>query len=284
MQDGANMFDSIRSDGRPLIMGILNVTPDSFSDGGQFDSVEQACKRAERMVAEGADIVDVGGESARPRSTGVDAAIEIDRVIPVLEALAERLPSHVVLSVDTRKPTVAREAIAVGARLINDIAAGESHELLNLVAKSEVGIVLMHMQGTPATMQDNPTYEDVVAEIRAFLLVRAEAALRAGVDVARIAIDPGIGFGKTRQHNLSLLGHLAQFVDTDYPVMLGTSRKRFMGAICNETDFSELVGATCATTAMGVAAGVRMFRVHDVKANRQAADVAWACGLKMGSE
>ena len=284
MQDGANMFDTIRSDGRPLIMGILNVTPDSFSDGGQFDSVEQACKWAERMVEEGADIVDVGGESARPRSTGVDAAIEIDRVIPVLEALAERLPSHVVLSVDTRKPAVAREAIAVGARLINDIAGGESQELLNLVAKSEVGIVLMHMQGMPATMQDNPTYEDVVAEIRAFLLVRAEAALRAGVDVARIAIDPGIGFGKTRQHNLSLLGHLAQFVDTDYPVMLGTSRKRFMGSICNETEFSELVGATCATTAMGVAAGVRMFRVHDVKANRQAADVAWACGLKMRSE
>ena len=283
MQDGANIFDSIRSDGRPLIMGILNITPDSFSDGGQFDSVEQACKRAERMVEEGADIVDVGGESARPRSTGVDAAIEIDRVIPVLEALAQRLPSDVLLSVDTRKPTVAREAIAVGARLINDIAAGESQELLNLVAKSEVGIVLMHMQGTPATMQDNPTYEDVVAEIRAFLLARAEAALRAGVDVARIAIDPGIGFGKTRQHNLCLLGHLAQFVDTGYPVMLGTSRKRFMGAICNETEFSELVGATCATTAMGVAAGVRTFRVHDVKANRQAADVAWAC-VKMGSE
>ena len=271
------MFDTIRPDGRPVIMGILNVTPDSFSDGGQFDSVEQACLHAERMVDEGADIVDVGGESARPRSIGVDAAVEIERVIPVLEALARRLPSHVLLSVDTCKPEVARKAIAAGARLINDIAAGGSSELLELAAESKIGIVLMHMQGRPETMQDDPTYEDVVAEVRAFLRARTEAALQAGIDAQRIAIDPGIGFGKTREHNLSLLGHLAQLVDTGYPVMLGTSRKRFMGAICNETEFSELIGATCATTALGVAAGVRLFRVHDVKANRQAADVAWAC-------
>ena len=274
------MFDTIRTDGRPVIMGILNVTPDSFSDGGQFDSVEHACVHAERMVEEGADIVDVGGESARPRSTDVDAAIEIERVIPVLEVLAGRLPAEVLLSVDTRKPEVAQAAIAAGAHLINDIAAGGSPELLDLAADSEVGIMLMHMQGQPSNMQDNPTYEDVVAEVRAFLLARAEAAVQAGVDAQRIAIDPGIGFGKTRAHNLTLLAHLAALVDTGYPVMLGTSRKRFMGAICNETEFSELIGATCATTAMGVAAGVRLFRVHDVKANRQAADVAWACRNK----
>ncbi len=272
------MFDAIHADGRPVIMGILNVTPDSFSDGGQFDSVERACRHAERMVEEGADIVDVGGESARPRSTGVDTADELERVIPVLERLDGRLPRHVLLSVDTRKLEVARQAIAVGARLVNDIEAGRSPELLELVAESEVGIVLMHMQGTPATMQDDPSYVDVVAEVHAFLLARAEAALRAGVDAARVAIDPGIGFGKTRTHNLTLLGHLPRLVDTGYPVMLGTSRKRFMGAICDEPEFSELVGATCATTAIGVAAGVRLFRVHDVKANRQAADVAWACG------
>jgi dihydropteroate synthase len=271
------MFDAIRADDRPVIMGVLNVTPDSFSDGGQFDTVERACAHAERMVAEGADIVDVGGESTRPRSTGVDAATELERVIPVLEVLAERLPSRVLLSVDTRKTEVARRAIAAGARVINDIAAGGSYELLELAAQSGVGIILMHMQGTPATMQDNPTYADVVAEVRAFLVARAEAAEQAGVGPERIAIDPGIGFSKTRAHNLALLGHLARLVDTGYPVMLGTSRKRFMGAICNETEFSELVGATCATTAMGVAAGVRVFRVHDVKANRQAADVAWAC-------
>jgi dihydropteroate synthase len=183
----------------------------------------------------------------------------------------------VLLSVDTNKAAVADAAIAIGAKLINDTSGGGSRELLNLVAGSEVGLVLMHMQGTPATMQDDPAYEDVVREVQSFLESRVIAAIEAGVESERIIIDPGIGFGKTRAHNLVLIGHLRQFVDTGYPVMLGTSRKRFMGSNCNETEFSELVGATCSTTTLGVAAGVRLFRVHDVKANRQAADVAWAC-------
>ena len=271
------MFDTLREDGSPLIVGILNVTPDSFSDGGRFDTIEDACAHAVGMVAEGADIIDVGGESTRPGSSGVGEDTEIERVIPVLGALASRLPPHVPISIDTRNPRVAARAIEAGARLINDPSAAGTPGMLEMAAESGAGIVLMHMQGTPETMQLAPAYEDVVREVEAYLLARANLAVRAGVDPQRIAIDPGIGFGKTRRHNLQLLQRLDRLVATGFPVMLGTSRKRFMGAICGETEFSELLGATCATTAMGVAAGVRLFRVHDVKQNRQAADVAWAC-------
>ena len=271
------MFKAIREDGSPLIVGILNVTPDSFSDGGRFDTLESACAHAVSMVADGADIVDVGGESTRPGSSGVDEDVQIEHVIPVLKALASRLPPQVLISIDTRSPRVAARAIEMGARLINDISAGGTPGMLELAAESGAGLVLMHMQGTPETMQLAPTYEDVVSEVEAYLVGRADLAIRAGVDPQRIAIDPGIGFGKTRGHNLKLLERLDRLVATGIPVMLGTSRKRFMGAICRETEFDELVGATCATTAMGVAVGVRLFRVHDVKQNRQAADVAWAC-------
>ncbi|MCZ6665248.1 MAG: dihydropteroate synthase [Gammaproteobacteria bacterium] len=271
------MFKAIREDGSPLIVGILNVTPDSFSDGGRFDTLESACAHAVSMVADGADIVDVGGESTRPGSSGVDEDVQIEHVIPVLKALASRLPPQVLISIDTRSPRVAARAIDTGARLINDISAGGTPGMLELAAESGAGLVLMHMQGTPETMQLAPTYEDVVSEVEAYLVGRADLAIRAGVDPQRIAIDPGIGFGKTRGHNLKLLERLDRLVATGIPVMLGTSRKRFMGAICGETEHGELVGATCATTAMGVVAGVRLFRVHDVKQNRQAADVAWAC-------
>ncbi len=271
------MFDTLRADDRPLIMGILNVTPDSFSDGGLHGSVAAACAHAERMVAEGADIIDVGGESTRPGAAPVTPGEECDRVVPVLEALAARLPAAVTLSVDTRNPCVADAALGAGARIVNDVSGARAQGMLETVARHEAGIVLMHMQGTPETMQRNPRYDDVVEEVAAYLRARAQAAVACGIAPAAIALDPGIGFGKTREHNLRLLAALGRFTAGGYAVLLGTSRKRFMGAICEESVPSELVGATCATTALGVQAGVRLFRVHDVKPNRQAADVVWAC-------
>ena len=270
------MFDTLRADGRPLLMGILNVTPDSFSDGGSFMDLEAACAAAERMVAAGADIIDIGAESSRPGSLAVDARTQIERVLPVMAALLARLPANTVLSIDTRSVEVACAALRAGARLVNDIAAGAAVGMLETVAEHGAAIALMHMQGTPVTMQDAPHYVDVVTEVRDFLLQRAALAERAGIPRARIALDPGIGFGKTRTHNLRLLSALGELVACGYPVLLGTSRKRFMGAVCGESNPHELLGATCATTALGVAAGVRILRVHDMKANRQAADVAWA--------
>ena len=272
------MFDALRDDDRPLVMGILNVTPDSFSDGGQFVELKAARLAAESMVAEGADIIDIGGESTRPGEPPVDADTQIARVLPVVRALRAVLPASVALSVDTRSTQVARAVLEAGANIINDVAAGSDEGMLEAIAARGAGVVLMHMQGTPETMQQAPRYDDVVAEVRAFLLRRAVAAEAAGIARAAIALDPGIGFGKSRAHNLELLGALGELADCGYAVLLGTSRKRFMGAICSETNPLELLGATCATTAMAVAAGVRIVRVHDVKANRQAADVAWAVG------
>jgi dihydropteroate synthase len=270
------MFDLIRRDRRPLLMGILNVTPDSFSDGGQFLELDAARAAAERMVADGADIIDIGGESTRPGAPAVDAATQLARVLPVITALKRALPDNIVLSVDTRSVEVADAVLAAGARIINDVSAGGAAGMLDTVAAHGAGIVLMHMQGTPETMQQSPRYDDVVGEVRDYLLARAAAAQTAGIPRQAIALDPGIGFGKSRAHNLTLLGALDQLAGCGYALLLGTSRKRFMGAICSETEPRELLGATCATTALAVAAGVRMLRVHDVKANRQAADVAWA--------
>ena len=260
----------------PLIMGVLNVTPDSFSDGGEFVRVESALAHARLMLAAGAALIDVGGESTRPGAQAVSDVEQLQRVLPVLHALRTEMPAGCALSIDTRSPAVAAQAIAAGAALVNDISAASDPRLLEVVAASEVGLVLMHMQGTPTTMQHNPHYADVVTEVVEFLVARAAAAERGGVARERILLDPGIGFGKTKAHNLALLAGLSHLVATGYPVLLGTSRKRFMGAICRETMFSDLVGATCATTVLGVQAGVRVFRVHDVQANRQALEVAWA--------
>jgi dihydropteroate synthase len=271
------MFDTLGRDDRPLVMGVLNVTPDSFSDGGRFTALERAREHALAMVSEGADIVDVGGESTRPGAAPVDEATQLARVLPIVEALRECLPDTVAISIDTRSAQVAAAALAAGAAIVNDVAAASAPGMLEGVAARAAGIVLMHMQGEPRTMQAAPHYEDVVAEVLDFLLERAHAAEAVGIARAAIAIDPGIGFGKTREHNLRLLAALPRFCASGYAVLLGTSRKRFMGAICAETEPTELVGATCATTALGVAAGVRVVRVHDVKPNRQAADVAWAC-------
>lgn len=265
-------------------MGILNVTPDSFSDGGRFDTLDLALERGLDLARQGADILDVGGESTRPGASRVGAEVQKERVLPVIGALRRRLPDRIALSVDTTLGTVAEAAIDQGATLINDVSAGrDDPAMLRLAAELGVGLVLMHMRGTPQTMQQDPAYHDVVAEVEAFLLQRATAALEAGVRREAIILDPGIGFGKTRRHNLLLLQALPRLCALGFPLLLGVSRKRFMGSICAVSDPAELVPATCACTALGVAAGVSIFRVHDVAQNRQAADVAaavkWAdCG------
>lgn len=261
---------------RPIFMGILNVTPDSFSDGGQYQNVDAAIKHALQMVEEGVDIIDVGGESTRPGSQRISAEEQLKRVLPVIQGLRKAIPQKILISIDTTLSGVAMAALDAGASVINDISAGRDEpEIFEFAAQKQCPYILMHMQGSPGNMQDNPVYGDVVEEIRSFLIERAQVATNAGIKKENIIIDPGIGFGKTKEHNLKLMGNLHRFVDTDYPVLLGTSRKRFMGSICAGAAPDELIGATCATTALGVATGVKIFRVHDVRENRQAADVAW---------
>ena len=263
----------------PKIMGILNITPDSFSDGGQFTDIAEALRQADNMLADGAEIIDVGGESTRPGALPVSAEEQIRRVIPVITAIRQK-HSTIAISIDTCLSAVAAAAISAGATIINDVSAGMlDAAMLPLAAETRNTIILMHMQGTPQTMQDQPFYADPVAEVKNALQQRIAAALAAGVAAENIIIDPGIGFGKRKQDNLNLLAHLKAFVELGYPVLLGTSRKRFMGSICNNTEPGELDTATAVTTALGVMAGVPLFRVHNVKANRQAADVAWAIKL-----
>jgi dihydropteroate synthase len=262
---------------KPLIMGILNVTPDSFSDGGQYSDIDAAVRQVRRMLNEGADIIDIGGESTRPGAEPVAADEQIRRVVPVVEAIRRQVSADIPISIDTTLSAVAKAALAAGADIINDISAGcDDEAILALAAETDAPIILMHSQGTPKTMQDNPYYDDVVQEVLAALQLQIDAALKAGIKRERIAIDPGIGFGKRKQDNIDLLAHLDAFAATGYPVLLGTSRKRFMGTICDVSEPSELVTATAVTTALGIMAGVQMFRVHDIRENRQAADVAWA--------
>jgi dihydropteroate synthase len=262
---------------KPMLMGILNVTPDSFSDGGRYLEVSAALAQGLKLAEEGAEIIDVGGESTRPGAESVEAEEQIRRVIPVIEALAAALPEDRFISIDTTLAKVAEAAVQAGATLINDVSAGrDDPQMFQLAARYRLPIVLMHMQGTPKTMQDSPAYQDVVSEVLQFLQSRAEAAQRAGVAQEQILIDPGIGFGKRKSDNLKLLAHIDQFVATGWPVLLGTSRKRFMGQVLEVTDPTELISATVATTGLGVMAGVKVFRVHDVRENRQALEVAWA--------
>ncbi|HIG65139.1 MAG TPA: dihydropteroate synthase [Methyloprofundus sp.] len=261
----------------PIIMGILNVTPDSFSDGGKFTGIDSALVQVRRMVAEGVDIIDIGGESTRPGAESVSIEEQIARVTPVIKAIRAEISNSIPISIDTTLSAVARTALDAGATIINDISAGvHDTEILSVAAERDVPIILMHIKGQPETMQDAPYYQDVVSEVLIALQERVAAALAAGIAKHQIAIDPGIGFGKRKQDNLDLLANLDKFVATGYPVLLGTSRKRFMGSLCDVTEPHKLVSATVATTALGVQQGVQMFRVHDVKENRQAADVAWA--------
>ena len=268
---------NIAAHGPPLIMGILNITPDSFSDGGRFDRPEAAVRHGRRMIDEGADIIDIGGESTRPGAARVSEKEQIGRVLPVIEQLGAIRPARVAISIDTRRAGVAEAALDAGANIVNDVSGGNDDPvIIALCAERGCGYIINHMQGTLEIMQRQPEYADVVGEVRRFLEGRAEDCQEAGMRPHYIVIDPGTGFGKTQTHNLALLRHLRAFVEAGYAVLLGASRKRFMGDICKAETPAELVGATAATTALGVAAGVRIFRVHDVRENRQAADVAWA--------
>ena len=272
------MFSTIT---KPLIMGILNITPDSFSDGGKYTAVDAALEQAERMIADGVSIIDIGGESTRPGSEPVDYAEQIRRVVPVIAAIRQR--HNVPISIDTTSSAVAVAALSAGATIINDISGGlNDPAILTLAAQNNMPIILMHSKDSPKTMQDDPHYDDVVAEVLTALKKRIDAALAAGIPKELIAIDPGIGFAKRKQDNLDILAHLHAFVALGQPVLLGTSRKRFMGSICDVSEPSELVTATAVTTALGVMAGVKMFRVHDVKENHQALEVAWA--IKQSSQ
>ena len=269
---------------KPLLMGVLNVTPDSFSDGGLHLDTGAAVAHACEMVELGADMIDVGGESTRPGADRVLPEEQLKRVIPVIRQLQQELPADIPISIDTASTIVADAALEQGAAIVNDISAGRDDPgMFSLVAEAAVPYIIMHMQGTPRTMQDNPRYDDVVAEIRSFLLERAAAAEAAGIRQENLVIDPGIGFGKSKRDNLDIIVNLDSFIATGYKVMLGASRKRFMGSICDITSYRELVGATCATTTIGVLAGVHILRVHDIKENRQALDVAWALRSRQGN-
>ncbi|MBI3769030.1 MAG: dihydropteroate synthase [Deltaproteobacteria bacterium] len=259
-------------EGRTVVMGILNVTPDSFADGGRYAAPEAALAHARRLIAEGADVIDVGGESTRPGALPIDATLERARVVPVIAAL--RAETTLPISVDTTKAEVAAAALAVGADMVNDVSAGcFDAGMLPLVAERGAAIVLMHMQGDPATMQDAPTYGDVVGEVAAFLAARAAAAREAGIAAERIWLDPGIGFGKRCEHNLALLAGLERLVDLGYPVVVGASRKGFLGALSGDPVDARLP-ASLAAAVLAAARGARVVRVHDVGATRSALAVA----------
>jgi dihydropteroate synthase len=255
-----------------LVMGIVNVTPDSFSDGGRFLAPDQAVAHALEQVAQGAELLDIGGESTRPGATPVSEAEELRRVIPVIERLAGRVP--VPLSIDTVKPAVARAALAAGASLVNDVAANRTDESMwRIVAESGAGYVCMHMQGTPQTMQADPRYDDVVRVVGGFFRERLERLAACGVDAEQVALDVGIGFGKTVGHNLQLLGALGSFTRFARPLLLGVSRKSFLGRVV-AADVDGRLPAALACTTLAVKAGVQIIRTHDVAATVQAVRMA----------
>ena len=265
------------------IMGIINVTPDSFSDGGKYANVEAAVMRAKQMVADGADIIDIGGESSRPGAEPISANEECRRVVPVVQALAEQF--QIPISVDTYKAEVAYEALSAGACVINDITAlhGDPN-MCQILADAQAGVILMHMQGVPATMQKAPTYQNVVVEVHAWLTEVASQAVDRGIDSSRIMIDPGIGFGKTFDHNLEILHNLIQFRGIGYPLLVGVSRKKFIGQILDLPVHQREEG-TAATVAWSIINGANVVRVHDVAKMKQVVQVIDAiCRTKPDSE
>jgi dihydropteroate synthase len=258
---------------RTLVMGIVNVTPDSFSDGAMFATAEEAVAHGARLVDEGADLVDVGGESTRPGSDPVEFDEELGRVVPVIEGLAKARPGTPI-SVDTSKPEVAIAALHAGASVVNDIAGGRNSALLETVSRSGAGVVLMHMLGEPKTMQDDPRYDDVVAEVHEFLRERIEAAVFAGIPEERICIDPGIGFGKTVDHNLALLRAVPALRMLGAAVMVGASRKGFIGTLTGVEDPAARLEGSLAVAVLAAAHGADLVRVHDVEATVRALKVA----------
>jgi dihydropteroate synthase len=254
-------------------MGIVNVTPDSFSDGGKYESTEKAVEHALKLVEEGADILDIGGESTRPGATPVSLEDELSRVVPVIEQLSKL--TQVPLSIDTYKPQVMQAALDAGADLINDVRALQEPGALDIAARSTAGVCLMHMQGLPATMQLDPQYDDVVAEVRAFLAARMAAAEAAGISRSRIVLDPGFGFGKRTEHNIALLQGLPEILSLGRPLLVGLSRKSVLGQITGGDVYVRL-HASLAASVISVMKGARIVRVHDVKATADALKVAAA--------
>ncbi len=253
------------------LMGILNVTPDSFSDGGDYLDVQRAVAHAKMMVAEGATLIDIGGESSRPGASPVSVDEELARVVPVIQALADAV--DVLISVDTYKAEVARYALEAGAHIVNDITALSGDPVMaTVVAEMEAGVVLMHMKGTPRTMQQAPHYNDVVSEIRSWLQEKARNAEARGIAGERIIVDPGIGFGKTTEHNLEILKRLSEFRELNKPLLVGTSRKSFIGNILG-VPVTDRVEGTAATVCWAITNGADIVRVHDVKANVRAAQM-----------
>ncbi|MCB1206933.1 MAG: dihydropteroate synthase [Verrucomicrobiae bacterium] len=254
---------------RGEIMGIVNVTPDSFSDGGLFATVDAAVDHAARLVAEGATLIDIGGESTRPGAAEVEEAEELSRVLPVISRLAAEFPD-IVLSIDTCKAAVAEAAVAAGARVINDVRGFRDSEMVAVAAASGAGLVVMHMQGTPRTMQSDPFYADLHGDITAFFRGRFETLLSAGVAAEAIVFDPGIGFGKTLEHNLAILSELDRYTVDERPILLGVSRKSFLAKLTGSDRIEDRAWGTVAVTSHAREQGVRLHRVHEVKANLEA--------------
>ena len=260
---GTRNFDLSRS----IVMGILNVTPDSFSDGGRFDRVEQALDHALRMQAEGADIIDIGGESTRPGARAVTPEEELERVMPVIRVL--RQESDIPISIDTSKPEIMRAAVDAGANMINDVNALRAQGAVETCADMDVPVCLMHMQGEPRTMQQDPRYDDVVRDIADFLDQRSRECAKAGIDGGKLILDPGFGFGKTLQHNLELLNRLDMICALESPVLVGISRKSMLGAVIDKP-VAERLYAGIAAAVIAHGKGARLFRVHDVAPTRDA--------------
>lgn len=258
---------------KTCIMGILNVTPDSFSDGGRFNTTDKALARAMGMAEQGADIIDIGGESTRPGAAKVSAQEEITRVVPVIEALAKK--TDIPISIDTYKSPVAQKALEAGASIVNDISGLRFDEKMgSLVAQYKAGLVLMHIRGTPEDMQQDPQYKDLLGEIKTYLKDSIQMALDAGVGKSAIAIDPGIGFGKTVEHNLILLKNLAYFNDLECPIVIGASRKSFIGKLNNDIPAPKRLPGSLAAAILAVQNGANIIRCHDVAETRQALDTA----------
>jgi len=252
---------------RPLIMGILNITPDSFSDGGQYLTLDSALKRAHQMIEEGVDIIDIGGESTRPGSDPVSADEELKRITPIIEALKKE--SDIAISIDTYKPQVMKAVIDMDVAMINDVYALRQPGAIDIMKESNVGLCLMHMQGTPKTMQVNPQYTNVVSEVKLFLEARVNHLTLEGIDQSRIILDPGFGFGKTFEHNIELLQHLESFQSLKFPLLVGLSRKSFIRKILNSNSDDHLSGSLSAAI-FSVIKGAKILRVHDVKETKSA--------------
>lgn len=255
----------------PQIMGILNVTPDSFSDGGKWNSVDNALIHANQMIKDGASIIDIGGESTRPGAAIVPVQEELDRVIPVVEKISKEL--DVFISIDTSQPKVMEAAVEAGAHIWNDIRALRLDGAIDMAAKLEVPVILMHMQGDPKTMQVNPDYTDVVKEVKDFLLTRVDDSIKEGIKKENIIIDLGFGFGKSVKHNFALLDAMQEFVNLGYPVLSALSRKSMIGAACNIEEPNQRIIGSVAGALLSIERGAQMVRVHDVKQTREAFDV-----------